>query len=161
VLGRVASAHGVRGWLKVLSFTEPPEGLLRYPVWRLRRSDGTETSYRLRDAQWDGRWVRAALEDVTDRDAAERLRGCQIEVDRSELPPTGEREYYQEDLVGLQVRNQAGVLLGRVSHFVAAPVQAIMVVAGTREYWVPAAPPHLRRVRLEQGEIEVDWPADL
>ena len=71
------------------------------------------------------------------------------------------REYYQEDLIGLRVRSRAGQELGLVSHFVEAPANAVMVVMGQRELWIPAVPSHLLRVDLERGEIEVDWPVEL
>jgi 16S rRNA processing protein RimM len=161
VIGRIGGAHGLRGWLKVLSFTDPPDNLLQHPVWSLRGPDGTATDYRLRDAEFDGRWLRASLEGVEDRDAAELLRGMEVVVARSALPPAGQREYYRDDLLGMEVRNLAGVVLGRVSHFVDAPAVPVMVIRGEREHWVPAAPPHLLRVRLEQGEIDVDWPEEL
>jgi len=58
------------------------------------------------------------------------------------------------------VRNTEGVVLGTVQYFLAAPASAVMIVRGAREYALPAAPPHLRRVDLERREIEIDWPAD-
>ena len=104
---------------------------------------------------------RCGSSGIADRDAAEALRGRDVEVARSALPPTGAREYYREDLIGLQVRDRAGHVLGVVSHFVDAPANALMVVTGQRELWVPALPSHLLRVDLERGEIEVDWPVEL
>lgn len=161
IMGRVIGAHGLQGWLKVLSHTEPPENLLRYRVWTLRDADGASRSYELVDAEFDGRWLRARLLGVEDRDAAELLRGRDIEVARAELPATAAREYYRDDLLGFRVRNRAGTELGQLSHYVEAPAAAVMVIRGTKEHWVPATPPHLVRVDLEQGEIEVDWPEEL
>lgn len=160
VLGRIASAHGVRGWLNVQSFADPPEGLLNYPLWRVRRADGSEQQLRVREAAGDARSLRVSLEGITDRTTAEQLRGCLIEIERSELPPTAEREYYREDLIGFQVRNAAGTELGKVSHFVDGPVNALMVVVGTRELWIPATAHYLRRVRLAEQLIEVEWPEE-
>jgi 16S rRNA processing protein RimM len=89
------------------------------------------------------------------------LGGADIEVERSALPPTAAREYYRDDLVGLRVVTVDGRELGHVSHFIDAPVTAVMVVKGANELWIPAVPAHLRRVRLESGEIEVDWPEEI
>jgi 16S rRNA processing protein RimM len=160
-LGRVLGAHGVRGWLKIQSHTEPPENLLHYRVWTLCDAAGERASFELQDAEFDGRWLRARLQGVEDRDAAELLRGRDIEVPRADLPPTAAREYYRDDLLGFRVRNRAGAELGELSHYVEAPAAPVMVVRGAREHWVPAAPPHLVRVDLERGEIEVDWPEEL
>ena len=160
-LGRVLGAHGVRGWLKIHSYTDPPENLLEYRVWTLARVDGPRTPRTVAEAAFDGRWLRVRLEGIEDRDAAELLRGMDIEVARAALPPTAAREYYCDDLIGCRVRDRAGVELGEVSHFVEAPAGALMVVRGPRELWVPAEPRYLVRVDLERGEIEVDWPAEL
>jgi 16S rRNA processing protein RimM len=160
-LGRVVGAAGLRGGLKVRSYTDPPENLLGHKVWELADSEGRRAPYTVTEATFDGRWIRARLAGVDDRDAAELLRGSDIEVPRAALPPTAAREYYREDLVGLLVRTRSGAELGRVSHFIEAPAEPVMVVQGVREHWVPAVPRHLRRVDLERGEIEVDWPEEL
>ena len=159
-LGRIGSPYGVLGWMHIQSFTEPPEGVLGYPVWGLRLGMAPQTSHRLVAGRLQGRGVVAQLEGVTDRDAAALLRGAVIEVRRSALPPTGEREYYQGDLLGFAVRNLEGVELGKLDHFVEGPGSAMMVVNGTAEYWIPALPQYLRKVDLAGRLISVDWPAD-
>jgi 16S rRNA processing protein RimM len=161
VLGRILGPHGIRGRVKVESFTDPPDGLLRYERWFLRSAQGGSAAYRVADVLPDGKRFRVALEGVADRDAATALRGCEIEVERTELPPVGEREHYRDDLLGFAVRNESGALLGKVSRFVDAPGGTKLVVVGTKEYWVPATAPYLRRVLLEQRELLVDWPEDL
>ena len=160
-LGRIQGAAGVRGWLKIQSYTDPPESLLQHRVWTLCDQDGKRTPYTVAESANDGRWVRARFAGVEDRNAAQLLCGLDIEVERSALPPTAAREYYRDDLIGLKVCDRSGRELGRVSHFVEAPAAAVMVVRGAREHWVPALPQHLLRVDLERGEIEVDWPEDL
>ena len=159
-LGRIGSPYGVLGWMHIQSFTEPPEGVLDYPVWDLRLGAGPQTSYRLVAGRIQGRGVVARLEGVTDRDAAALLRGAMIEVRRSALPPTAQREYYRGDLIGFTVRNLEGVELGKLDHFVEGPGAAMMVVTGTAEYWIPAIPTYLRKVDLEGRRLSVDWPAD-
>lgn len=151
----------MRGAVRVQSYTEPADALLHHRRWMLRRADGAEQSYQLRESHWDGRTLRVALAGIDSRDAAEQLRGSQILLPRSSLPAPAEREYYREDLLGFQVRNGEGVRLGELTHFLEAPAGALMVIRGERERWLPAAPPCLRRVDLERREIEVDWPADL
>ena len=161
VLGRVSAAHGIRGWLRVASYTDPPEALLEYPRWLLTRSDGSETLYEPRDAEFDGGpHMRVALAGVEDRNAAELLRGCDIAVLRSELPATKSREYYQQDLLGFEVVNLEGVNLGVLSHFVDGAAQSLMAIRGARELWIPAVPLHLKRVDLAARRVVVDWPSD-
>lgn len=160
LLGRILAPHGLQGWLGVRSFADPPESLLQHNLWRLRAANGQLRVERLRDAQWDGHRMRVAFEAIQTRTAAEALTGCEIDIERAELPPPGEREYYRDDLLGFRVSNTSGALLGTLQHFVEAPVHAVMVIRGEREYWVPATPLHLRRVDLAERLIEVDWPAD-
>ena len=124
----------MRGWLKIQSHTEPPENLLQHRLWTLRDASGASASYAIAETAFDGRWLRVRLVGVEDRDAAELLRGRDIEVARSALPPTAAREYYRDDLLGLRVSNRAAVELGRVSHFVEAPAAPVMVVRGAREH---------------------------
>jgi 16S rRNA processing protein RimM len=159
-LGRIGSPYGVLGWMHIQSFTEPPEGVLDYPVWGLRLGVSPQTSYRLVAGRIQGRGVVAHLEGVTDRDAAALLRGAMIEVRRSALPPTAQRQYYRGDLIGFVVRNLEGVELGKLDHFVEGAAGAMMVVNGTAEYWIPAIPQYLRKVDIEGRFINVDWPAD-
>jgi 16S rRNA processing protein RimM len=160
-LGQVVSAHGVRGWLKVNSFTAPPEALLEHGSWHLVSASGQVQDEVLvaGDAYRDQ--LRVQLEGVNDRDEALALAGCWVQVERKSLPEPAPREHYREDLIGLQVVNAEGVQLGTVSHFVELPAGAVMVVRGAREHWVPASPPHLRRVDLSAGQVLVDWPDDL
>jgi 16S rRNA processing protein RimM len=160
-LGRVLGAAGVRGWLKVQSYTDPVENLLQHRSWMLVDAQGVRVSCTVAESVFDGRWLRARFEGVEDRDAAELLGGRDIEVERSALPPTAAREYYRDDLIGFRVVNRAGLELGRVSHFIEAPAAPVMVVAGARELWIPALPSHLLKVGLEQREVEVDWPEEI
>ncbi|HEV2702156.1 MAG TPA: ribosome maturation factor RimM [Steroidobacteraceae bacterium] len=159
-LGRMGSPYGVLGWMHIQSFTEPLEGILDYPVWNLRLGPGAQSAYRLVEGRIQGRGLVARLEGVVDRDAAALLRGAMIEVLRSALPPPGQREYYRGDLLGFTVRNLEGVELGKLDHFVEGPGNAMMVVAGTTEYWIPAIPQYLRKVDLAGRGLSVDWPAD-
>lgn len=161
VLGHIGGAHGIQGWTRVSSYTDPPERLLDYKVWRLRRRDQQDLlEMRVAQGHWDGKQLRARFEGIDDRTAAEVLNGCEVLVWRTELPATAPGEYYQADLIGCRVINLAGVELGTVAYFVEA-AQTVMVVQGSGEHWIPAGPPHLKTVRLDEREIEVDWPEDL
>ena len=170
-LGRIGAPFGLAGWVHVASYTEPPEALLEYPEWALRPEGAERKRHRLVEGRLQGERLVVRLEGVESRDGAALLTGAWVEVERAELPPTGDREYYRADLIGLEVTNLEGIALGRVAYFIDAPTGAVMVVAdradtGTdaasrREHWVLADPSHLRRVDLAAGLILVDWPAEL
>ncbi|HLY53252.1 MAG TPA: ribosome maturation factor RimM [Steroidobacteraceae bacterium] len=162
-LGRVGAPYGVRGWVHVDSFTDPPEGLLKYPEWVLRLASGERVRRRIVTGRAHGRGLVAHLEGLASREGAAALTGAMVEVERAALPPAGEYQYYRADLEGFAVRNLEGATLGTVSHFVDAPAGAVMVVrepAG-REHWVLASPRHLRSVDLGSRVVVVDWPAEL
>lgn len=165
-LGRIGAPYGLNGWVHVSSYTDPPEGLLGYREWRLSRSGTPLGQLRLIEGRMQGARLVARLAGVEDRDAAARLTGATVAIERVALPETGEREYYRADLIGMAVDNTDGRRLGRVSYFVDAPAGAVMVVetgadeAVRREHWVLADPSHLLEVDVAAGRILVDWPAD-
>ena len=101
--------------------------------------------------------ITAKLSGVNDRDQAQALRGAQVSVPRSELPQRDDKDFYRADLIGCEVANLAGTVLGKVTHFVETPAQVLMVVRGEKERWVPAVPKHLRRVDLQARRVVVDW----
>jgi 16S rRNA processing protein RimM len=144
------------------SYTGPPDGLLEYPQWVLRSGSGERVTRKLVEGHPQGDRLVARLEGIEDRDAAARLTGSVIEVQREELPPPGKRQHYRADLVGLAVRNLEGVEMGRVAQFVDAPTGPVMVVrdADGREHWVLATREYLRKVEMDAGLIVVDWPLD-
>lgn len=161
-LGRIGAPYGVKGWVHVESYTDPPQGLLKYRRWVLRLGSGERVTRQLAEGRAHAERLVARLEGIEDRVQAAALTGAVIEVDRAELPPTGDREYYRADLVGLKVCNLEGVELGTVAYFVDSPTGPVMVVqdGAGREHWVLATPPHLRRVDLAAGQVLVDWPAE-
>ena len=155
-LGIVGAPFGVRGWVKIRSFTAPPERLLTHRVLQLG-TGGSWAAYRIEASGRSAGQLTAKLSGIEDRDQAQGLRGARVCVPRSELPQRDDKDYYRADLIGCEVTNLAGIRLGMVMHFVETPAQVLMVVRGTREWWVPAVPRHLRRVDLGARQVTVDW----
>ena len=160
-LGQIAAPHGVGGALKVNAYTDPPENLLGYKLWRLLQADGSSREVALLRGQRLGRQLRVELEGIADRDAAQALAGAQVQVPREALPPTAGNEHYREDLIGFTVVNGEGVTLGAIDHFLDLPGGAVMVVRGAREHVVPAAKPHLLSIDTASRCVRVDWPEEL
>lgn len=154
-LGRIAGIYGVRGWLRVHSYTDPRAGILDYSRWWL--GDGERHEYELAGGRRQGAGVVANLAGVADRDAARALIGARIAVPRRLLPPTD--GYYQADLIGLAVENREGVALGRISGFIATGAHDVVVVEdGTRERLIPYAPGrYVERIDLDEERMVVDW----
>jgi 16S rRNA processing protein RimM len=155
-LGVVGAPFGIRGWVKLHSYTDPPERLLEHRTLRLRLG-GTWRAYRVEATGGSGGALTVKLAGVADRTAADALKGAEVGVLRSELPPPAARDFYRADLLGCEVVNLSGDRLGVVAHFVEIPAHALMVVRGEQEYWVPAVPQYLRHVDLEARRVVVDW----
>jgi 16S rRNA processing protein RimM len=160
-LGQVGAPYGVRGWVKLRSFTDPPDRLFEHPRLELGSNGAWRTVEIVAHGRSGGR-LTAKFAGIDDRDLAQSLTGAVLCVARSELPGRGAGDFYRADLIGCEVVDQSGARLGVVQHFVETPAHALMVVRGEREYWVPAVPQHLRRVDLAARRVTVDWhePAD-
>ncbi|MGE3936930.1 MAG: ribosome maturation factor RimM [Rhodospirillaceae bacterium] len=156
-LGQVLGAYGVKGWVRIRSYTTPPEAILGYAGLRLRPVASPERSAIVLEGRRHGRDVVARLEGIADRDAAETLGRAVLVVDRSSLPPAEPGQYYWRDLLGLEVWNLQGEWLGRIDHFIEAPANPVMVVRGEREHWLPLVPKHLKSVDLAARKVVVDW----
>ncbi len=158
LLGHVAGVHGVRGWVKIHSLTEPREAIFEYQPWLL--GDAHE-AVRISEGIKHGNRLIAHIEGVDDREAAEELVNRSIAVHREQLPKADDGEYYWTDLVGLEVRLQDGRVLGTVDRLVATGANDVLVVAGDRERLVPfVTGQYVKSVDLEHGVIVVDWDPD-
>ena len=161
LLGRIHGAFGVRGELKVESFTDPLAQILRYQPWILRDAQGREREVADARGRGTAKGVVARLPEVEDRDAAEALRGTEIYVPRSALPPAKPGEYYWVDLEGLRVVNLEGADFGTVSHLFSTGANDVLVVQGERERMIPFVEPgFVRNVDFDAGVVTVDWDAD-
>jgi 16S rRNA processing protein RimM len=155
-IGQIGAPFGVRGWVKLRSYTDPPDRLLEQRSLTLCVG-GSWRSFAVEARGRSGGEFTVKLAGVADRDAAAALRGAPVGVPRSELPPPAAHDFYRADLIGCEVVNLQGERLGVVAHFVEIPAHAIMVVRGERETWVPAVPEFLRRVDLDARRVMVDW----
>lgn len=110
-VARIGAPHGVRGQVRLWTFTEDPYAVLDYGPLATKDGKRTIEVDNVREAK--GHLV-ATLKGVTDRDAAARLNGVELFVARDALPDTEDGEYYHADLIGLAAVNAAGEAIGRV-----------------------------------------------
>jgi 16S rRNA processing protein RimM len=161
LLGRIHGAFGVRGELKLESFTDPARGIFRYQPWILRTPQGAERELEGARGRETAKGIVATLPGVEDRDAADAMRGTEVWVPRSALPPPGADEYYWVDLEGLRVATMEGVALGTVSHLFSTGANDVLVVQGERERMIPfLQPDYIRSVDFDAGLVTVDWDPD-
>jgi 16S rRNA processing protein RimM len=160
VMGRIGTPFGVKGWVRVHTYSEALDSLSHYAEWGLGK-EGQYQRYALVDWQIQGGGLVAALAGVTDRSQAEFLRGLEVVIPRSELPTLEPGEFYWSDLVGMSVRNEAGEALGTVGELLETGAHPVLVVrAGEVERLIPFVAPVLQEVRLAEGVIRVDWGLD-
>jgi len=159
VMGRIAAPFGIKGWVKVQPFSEDPGTLMDFESWRVGRGE-QQTHYSVEAVQDHGKALVAKLVGIDDRDAAFALRGQEISVAKSALPPPEENEFYWSDLIGLKVINRQGIELGRVDSLMESGTNDLLVVKGTREYLIPFIAAFVGKVDLAGGQIEVDWGED-
>jgi 16S rRNA processing protein RimM len=159
VLGRIGAPFGVHGWVKVQSYTEPPEGIVGYAPWELVRA-GTLGRRAVMDWKRAGGGMAVRLEGIESREAAQALTGAEVCVNRSELPPTAPGEYYWHDLVGLAAFDRSGMALGRVSGILELPAHPVLVLEGERQRLVPLVRERLVGVDLGGGRLVLDWHPD-
>ncbi|KRG62541.1 ribosome maturation factor RimM [Stenotrophomonas humi] len=158
LLGRVAGAFGVRGELKLESWTEPRSAIFKYQPWILRTPAGQESEISGVRGRDSGKHLVATFPDVTDRDVVESMRGTEIYIARSALPPPNPDEYYWVDLEGLDVQTVDGVKLGQASHLFSTGSNDVLVVRGDRERMVPfVMGDFVKSVDFDANLIVVDW----
>lgn len=161
LLGRVLGAFGVRGELKLESFTDPKSAILRYQPWTLRDAKGLERTLADARGRETAKGLVATFPGVDDRDAAEALRGTEVYAPRSALPPPQPGQYYWVDLEGLRVVNLEGADLGIVSHLFSTGANDVLVAHGERERMIPfLEPDYIKSVDFDAGLVTVDWDAE-
>lgn len=167
--GKVTGCYGIKGWVKIHSFTDPAENLFGFGKWMLQRRDSLEA---VEFDKWkrQGKGMVAHIAGVDDRDLAESYKGLHIVVDADGLPALEEGDFYWRQLQGLQVwgrepeSSDARVLLGTVDYLIDTGANDVLVVKATddsiddTERLIPYLPGNtVTRVDLEEAVIEIDW----
>jgi 16S rRNA processing protein RimM len=161
IMGRVASAFGIRGWVKVQPYSEYVDSLLDYKTWYLGHENGPWRKVDVIQAEAHDKTLAVQFPDSPDRNAAEKLKGLLIAVPRSSLPVQDEGEYYWTDLIGLTVLNEVGETLGTVAELLETGANDVLVVrGGAAEILIPFLNSVIKHVDLAAKTIEVDWSAD-
>lgn len=157
IVGRTCGLYGVRGWLRVSSETQPMESILRYRPWLLKVGERW-TEVELEQGRPHGKGLIVKLQDVAQREAAEPYQRATIAIRREQLIPCEEGEYYWADLIGLEVLDTHGVLLGKVDYLLETGANDVLVVKGETEVLIPFIQPDvIVEVNLQAGKLIADW----
>ncbi len=188
IVGRISGVYGVKGWIKVFSYTDPMEAIVDYGIWYIRaraKSQAVWTQVKLKAGKRHAKTVVAKLDGCNDRDAAMAYVGTEIAILPQQLESLKEKnEYYWRDLIGLRVINQQNVELGVVKSLLETGANDVMVVASeiepeevtdissnavsnnteavkVKERLIPWTMNNaIIAVDLERQIIEVDWDAE-
>jgi 16S rRNA processing protein RimM len=157
VVGRIAGLYGVKGWVKVTSYTKPRKNILDYRPWCLERA-GVIEQVDPTAGREQGKGLIAQIAGIEDRDAAAGIIGADILVSRELFAQTGDDEYYWRDLVGLRVMTIDGVNLGVVDSLLETGANDVLVVMGERRRLIPVVLDDvIKRIDLAAATITVDW----
>lgn len=166
IIGKVTTAFGIKGWVKVYSFTDPMKGILNYKNWLLKVK-GQWQPYKVKEGKPQGKGIVAKFEGINDRDLALALSQVEIAVRTSDLPQLAQDEFYWSQLVGLNVVNKNDELLGKIDQlFNSGAPHDVLSVKGCegsldqQERLIPYVDAVVEKVDLDAGEIRVDWEAD-
>jgi 16S rRNA processing protein RimM len=169
IVGQIVGVFGIKGWVKIKSFTEPMENVLRYSPWELRLPTGIK-SFQVVEYAQRPQGIAVKLKGVDDRDQALALGKAQIQVERAQLAQLEAGEFYWSQLIGLRVVSQfdgAEIDLGRVQNLLETGSNDVLVVRGDerardlQERLIPYLPGQfVLDVSLELGVIRVDWDPD-
>ena len=167
-MGRLGSTYGIKGWLKIQSFTEQPENLFDYSPWFIRRrgEEWREVQVEAWKPHGDGYIVKLNAADI--REEAQLFTGMEIGIKRSSLPPASEGEYYLCDLEGCKVIGLNEVDLGVVSSVLDQGAAPLLVVSpsdraknGSQQRLIPCViGPIVTAIDLDAKIIRVEWGED-
>jgi 16S rRNA processing protein RimM len=165
-IGRILAVYGLKGWVKVFSFTDPIERIASYSPWLIKKPDSRSPPQLLEieAVKSHGKGIIALPKGYTDRDQAQLLIGNEIWTPGEQLAELDEGDYYWRELVGLRVVNQSGQDYGKVDHLLETGANDVLVVKADkhsmddRERLIPfVVPRFIQQVNLAEGKMTVDW----
>ena len=159
-LGKITGVHGIKGWLKIQSFSSPPENILNYPQWIIN-NQGKEDFYSIEQGRKQKNKIVVKLEKINDRNTAESLINSKIQILRSDLPKLSNENYYWSDLVGLSVLNSEDKVIGKIESLIETGANDVMVVNTSKDerILIPFVMHEtIKEVNVELNYMKVDWP---
>lgn len=161
VVGKIGAPYGIKGWVKINSYTETPEGVFEYSPWLL--ADGQE--YQVDQWRPHGKALVAKLVGIDSRDDAERIKNLDISIDEAQLPTLDDSEFYWRELTGMTVITTQGYNLGTVKDVFNTGANDVLLVKaqakdafGQKERLIPFAfDTVVQSVDRAEKVITVEW----
>ncbi len=164
VVGKFGSTYGIRGWLKVFTYTDNPESIFDYSPWYINQK-GEWVEYKVESWKRHNKGMVCKLEGLEVREEAHLLTNFEIAIDPAVLPELSEDEFYWRELFGMKVVTTKGYDLGEVTDIMETGSNDVLVVKanlkdafGKKERLVPYLEEQvIKNVDREAQRIEVDW----
>ena len=162
-VGKISGVFGVKGWMKIFSFTEPRGNILSYsPIYMSRKGEWVEME--VSGGRTQGKGVVMGLVNVTDPDQVLPLIGSELAIKSSQLKPTTKDEYYWSQLIGLTVVNLSDETLGQVDSLLETGAHDVLLVKNKEnktEQLIPYVMEEvIQLIDLDKGIIQVNWELD-
>jgi len=159
-LGRMGRPQGLKGLIRVISFTEPEFAILDYLPWHIQTKDQwlplDVVSFKLQNQK-----ILVNVTGLTDRDHIAELTNCNVGIIQDQLPALSSGEYYWHELTHMQVVNKSGAELGRVAQILSTGSNDVLIVQGKKRYLIPYIQEiYIVSVNPVQRQITVDWDED-
>ena len=170
VLGKVTTVHGLLGWVKVYSWTQPVTNIFAYPKWWLRFPNGCLEQVEVAQTRLQGNGLAVRFNNCHNREQALLYKDSDVLVDTAELPEPVSGEYYWYELEGLTVMTEiddVSVNMGKISHLLDTGANDVVVVHPTKDSidtkerlipWIDREV--IRAVNLDDRLLQVCWDPD-
>ena len=161
VVGRMGGAHGVKGWMKIMSYTRPKENIFNYSPW-LIHVDGTWREIEIEESQQRGERLLVKMMQINNPEDASLYKNCDIAINREQLPELEEGKYYWHDLIGLNVFNQDEIYLGKIVQIEETGANDVLVISkqdkSKKNILIPLIMDiYVQKVDLDADNMHVDW----
>lgn len=161
-LGRIIGCFGVKGWVKIKPDTADLRSITKFKELYVIDSRNNKQLYAVGESCVRSEIIHLKFLEIDDRNSAQKLKGADVAVMRDKLPKTNSDEYYWVDLIGLDVYNAKGQLLGKVDHLIETGPSSVMVLKNDNaiQCMVPFVVAFVIDVDLTHKKIIVDWELD-
>jgi len=164
LLGKISGVHGIKGWVKVFSYTSPRVKITEYSQWYVKnKKDQSWSCRKLIEGKEQGKNIIARLDDVNYRDQAQALIGTDIAIHKDQLEVLAENEYFWRDLIGLSVETIEGEKLGVIDWLFDTGSNDVIIIKDSageepKEHLLPFVfDDVIKSVNLEKSLMVVDW----
>lgn len=164
IVGKIGAPHGIKGWVRITSYTEELDGIFDFSPWLLT-VQGQVKEYRVAEWKHQSKALIAKLEGVTTRDHAEAIKNMEISILEAQLPALEQGDFYWRDLIGSKVVTVSGYDLGKVEQLFETGANDVLMVKanvndafGAKQRMIPYLMEQvIKSVDLEANIITVDW----